>query len=164
MKNNKKILVMIALISSLWAIAAHADHTSDHKGHGNETAGGNSKSVEAPAKCQVCNMDRTQFSYARAIVTFEDGSSTGTCSITCAREVIGGKPKKKVKSIQVADFNSKKLIDARKATWVVGGDKQGVMTSVPKWAFLNKADAQKFIKLFGGKISRYDDLFKAAAK
>ncbi len=39
----------------------------------------------------------------------------------------------------VADYGTKKLIDAEKAIWVVGGSVQGVMTRNAKWAFENKA-------------------------
>lgn len=35
----------------------------------------------------------------------------------------------------VGDYNTKRLIDAEKAVWVIGGGKQGVMTKRAKWAF-----------------------------
>jgi len=34
----------------------------------------------------------------------------------------------------VGDFGTKKLIDAEKALWVLGGSKPGVMTKRGKWA------------------------------
>jgi nitrous oxide reductase accessory protein NosL len=45
---------------------------------------------------------------------------------------------------------------------VVGGNKQGLMTSLPKWAFAKGEDAQKFVKENGGKISSFDETMKAA--
>jgi nitrous oxide reductase accessory protein NosL len=70
--------------------------------------------------------------------------------------------KKEVKSFQVGDYNTKKLIDAKTATWVIGGSKQGVMTKVAKWAFAEKKAADAFIKANGGKLATFDDELKAA--
>jgi len=64
--------------------------------------------------------------------------------------------------VKVGDFNSKKLIDAEKAFWVIGGNKPGVMTKKAKWAFENKADAEKFIAENGGSLSTFDEAMKAA--
>ena len=62
----------------------------------------------------------------------------------------------------MADYGTKKLIDAEKAVWVVGGSVQGVMTKNAKWAFENKADAGKFIKQNGGSLATFDDALKLA--
>jgi nitrous oxide reductase accessory protein NosL len=62
----------------------------------------------------------------------------------------------------VADYSSKKLIDAEKASWVIGGSTPGVMTKQAKWAFENKADADKFIQENGGKLGAFDDAIKAS--
>jgi nitrous oxide reductase accessory protein NosL len=35
----------------------------------------------------------------------------------------------------VSDYNTNRLIDAKKAYWVVGGNKSGIMTKRAKWAF-----------------------------
>jgi nitrous oxide reductase accessory protein NosL len=61
----------------------------------------------------------------------------------------------------VGDYGTKKLIDAEKASWVIGGNKMGVMTKRAKWAFEKKEDAEKFVKENGGKISSFDDAMKA---
>ncbi|HEX2770467.1 MAG TPA: nitrous oxide reductase accessory protein NosL, partial [Geobacteraceae bacterium] len=71
---------------------------------------------------------------------------------------------KQVKSLKVADYNSRKLIDARPATWVIGGSKQGVMTEVPKWAFAKKDDAQKFVKENGGRVTTFDEALNLALR
>jgi nitrous oxide reductase accessory protein NosL len=70
--------------------------------------------------------------------------------------------KKDVKSFQVADYNSRKLIDAKTASWVIGGSKKGVMTKTAKWAFAEKVDAAAFIKANGGKPATFDEVLKAA--
>jgi nitrous oxide reductase accessory protein NosL len=71
---------------------------------------------------------------------------------------------KTVKSFQVADYNTKKLIDAKSAAWVIGGSKKGVMTQVAKWAFADKKGADAFIKQNGGKPATFDEALKAAEK
>jgi len=123
------------------------------------------KSVEAPGKCKTCGMDRTQFAHSRMVVTYADGSSSGICSINCAVvDMMKANKGKEVKSFQVGDYDSKKLIDARTATWVIGGKKNGVMTAVPKWAFADKRRAEKFIKANGGKLAKFDEMLKASEK
>ncbi len=119
--------------------------------------------VEAPADCQKCGMNRTKFAQSRMVVTYKDGS-TGTCSINCAVVDLKANKGKEVKSFQVGDYDSKKLIDAKTATWVIGGKKQGVMTQVAKWAFADKSGAEKFIKGNGGKLATFDDVVKVTEK
>lgn len=120
--------------------------------------------VEAPADCKQCGMNRTTFSHSRMVVTYNDGSSTGTCSINCVVVDMKANKGKEVKSFQVGDYDTKKLIDAKTAVWVIGGAKKGVMSPVAKWAFAEKSSAEKFIKANGGKLVTFDDVLKAAEK
>jgi nitrous oxide reductase accessory protein NosL len=62
----------------------------------------------------------------------------------------------------VADYQTEKLIDAKAAAWVIGGDQQGIMTTLPKWAFIKKEDAQKFVKAHGGRITGFDEALDLA--
>ena len=117
--------------------------------------------VEAPDSCKHCGMDRTKFAHSRMVVNYSDGSSTGACSINCVVTDMK-ENKKEVKSFQVGDYNTKKLIDAKTATWVIGGSKKGVMTPVAKWAFAEKKDAEAFVKKNGGKPATFDEVLKAA--
>lgn len=119
-------------------------------------------SIEAPADCKQCGMNRTTFGHSRMVVTYVDGSSSGTCSINCVVTDAKTQKGKKVKSYQVADYNSRKLVDAAKASWVIGGNKKGVMTPLPKWAFADKKDADAFIKANGGKPAGFAGALKAA--
>jgi copper chaperone NosL len=123
------------------------------------------KSVEAPDACKQCGMNRTVFAQSRMIVTYADGSTSGICSVNCAVvDMMKTGKGKEVKSLQVGDYDSKKLIDAKTATWVIGGRKNGVMTAVPKWAFAEKRGAEKFIKVNGGKLAALDEVLKASEK
>lgn len=112
--------------------------------------------------CKYCGMDRTKFSHSRSLVTYEDGTAMGMCSIHCAAVELALNIDKTPKSIEVGDYNTKKLIDASKAFWVVGGDKQGVMTKRAKWAFENREDADGFIKANGGNLATFEEAIKGS--
>lgn len=118
--------------------------------------------VEAPDACKCCGMNRTKFAHSRMMITYTDGSSAGVCSLNCVVTEMNAAKDKTVKSFQVADYNTKKLIDAKTAAWVIGGSKKGVMTSVAKWAFADKKYATAFIKQNGGKPATFDEALKAA--
>ena len=118
--------------------------------------------VAKQASCKYCGMDRKTFAHSRMLVTYEDGSSMGTCSLHCTAVELALNIDKTPKSIEVGDFKTKKLIDAEKAFWVIGGSKPGVMTKRAKWAFESKADADAFIKENGGKLVSFDEAIKAS--
>jgi len=118
--------------------------------------------VAKQASCKYCGMDRKTFAHSRMLVTYEDGSSISTCSLHCTAIELALSIDKSPQSIEVADYKTKKLIDAEKAFWVIGGSKPGVMTKRAKWAFESKADADAFIKENGGKLASFDEAIKAA--
>ena len=118
--------------------------------------------VAKQASCKYCGMDRKTFAHSRMLVTYEDGSSMGTCSLHCTAVELALNIDKTPRSIEVGDFKTKKLIDAEKAFWVIGGSKPGVMTKRAKWAFESKADADAFIKENGGKLVSFDEAIKAS--
>ena len=143
----KKLWIAVLLVLSLGTVCQAAE-----------------SKVEAPVSCVHCGMDRTKFGHSRMIVTYSDGSSAGTCSLNCVVTDLLKVKGKTVKSFQVADYNTKKLIDAKTAAWVIGGSKRGVMTPVAKWAFADKKDAEAFIKANDGKPATFDEALKAAEK
>jgi copper chaperone NosL len=112
--------------------------------------------------CKYCGMDRQMFSHSRMHIDYDDGSFIGTCSLHCAAMDLGLTMDKMPKNIMVADYGTKKLIDAEKAVWVIGGSVQGVMTKNAKWAFKNKADAEKFIKQNGDALAAFDQAIQQA--
>jgi nitrous oxide reductase accessory protein NosL len=118
--------------------------------------------VEGPPSCKQCGMDRTANARSRVLITYDDGTTAGLCSIHCAAEDMKQNAGKQVKSIMVADYGTKELTDARSATWVIGGEEKGVMTSEPKWAFAKAEDAHKFVAGKGGRIATFDEALKAA--
>jgi nitrous oxide reductase accessory protein NosL len=120
--------------------------------------------VEAPKACLQCGMNRITFAYSRMVIDYADGTSDGVCSLNCAVEQMKKYPKKQVMSLKVADYATKELVDARTATWVVGGNKLGVMTAMPKWAFARKEDAEKFIKENDGRLTNFNEALDLALK
>ena len=111
--------------------------------------------------CKHCGMDRKAFGYSRMLVEYKDGGKVGTCSLHCIVTELNGK-NGEVISIKVADRDTRKLIDAEKAVWVIGGNKRGVMTLRAKWAFASKAAALRFVDANGGKIAAWSDALAAA--
>jgi len=107
-------------------------------------------------------MDRATFAHSRMVVTYDDGTTVGTCSIHCLAIDLIMNMGKTPSSIEVGDFNSKELIDAEKAFWVIGGKKPGVMSKQGKWAFAKKEDAEAFVKDNGGNMATFDDAMKAS--
>jgi nitrous oxide reductase accessory protein NosL len=118
--------------------------------------------VAKHASCPYCGMDRAKFAHSRVLVEYEDGSAFGACSLHCAAVDMAVHIDKTPKAIMVGDYGTKKLIDAEKATWVIGGNKMGVMSKRAKWAFESKADAEKFIQENGGQLTGFEPSIKAA--
>jgi copper chaperone NosL len=118
--------------------------------------------IKQSQNCKYCGMDRQKFDFSRMLIEYDDGTSTGVCSLHCAAVELATNIDKTPKAIKVADFGTKNLIDAEKAFWVLGGSKPGVMTKRGKWAFEKKDDAEAFIKTNGGTLTSFDDVIKAA--
>ncbi len=118
--------------------------------------------IQKEPSCKFCGMDRGKFAHSRMLVTYDDGTTLGTCSLHCLAIDLAVNIDKTPSSIEVGDFNSKNLIDAEKAFWVIGGNKSGVMTQNAKWAFEKKEDAEKFIMENSGTLATFDEAMKAA--
>jgi nitrous oxide reductase accessory protein NosL len=125
-------------------------------------AAGAAEIIESPKECKQCSMDRSSFARSRMVITYADGTTTGVCSLHCAIEEMKQNKGKQVKSLQVADYTTKELIDARTATWVVGGKKPGGMNSPAKWAFAREEDAQRLVQENGGAVTPFGQVLKAA--
>ena len=118
--------------------------------------------VEPPAECKQCGMDRPTFARSRMMVVYADGSKHGTCSLQCTAANLKAADGKRIKSILVADYDTRQLIDAKSAKWVIGGKLPGVMSPVAKWAFAKEQAAKQFIKENGGKLATFDEALKMA--
>lgn len=112
--------------------------------------------------CPYCGMDRTKFSHSRIFVKYDDGSTLGACSIHCAAVDMAVNIDKGPVFVGVGNYNTKTLIDAEKAIWVIGGKKMGVMTKRAKWAFETKDAADAYIKAHGGKTAGFGEAVETA--
>jgi copper chaperone NosL len=112
-------------------------------------------------ECKYCGMDRQKFGFSRMLVRYDDGTAVPTCSIHCTGIDLALNPHKGVLATLVGDYDSRVLLDAEKAFWVLGGDKMGVMSIRGKWAFGERRAAERFIKEHGGSIVSYDEAMKA---
>jgi len=112
--------------------------------------------------CNNCGMDRKAYGFSRMLVQYEDGTVVGACSLHCAVVELDANPGRTVKSLLVADRESRTLLEAEKAIWVMGGAKRGVMTELPTWAFQSKDGAEAFIKTNGGKIVTWAEALASA--
>ena len=109
--------------------------------------------------CNVCGMHLTKYYKTSHTAEFKNGHKEQYCSLHCLAEVHKNY-EDKIKNIQVVDTNSLKLIDAKKAFYVVGSSKEGTMSPVSEYAFLNKDEALKFKNKFGGDIHTFDESLK----
>ena len=112
--------------------------------------------------CNHCGMDRGKFAHSRMLIEYDDGTIEGMCSLRCAAVDLAIKIDKAPKAIWVGAYDTKKLIDAERASWLIGGSKMGVMTKRAKWGFEGPEQAERFKKESGGELSTLELAIKAA--
>ncbi len=145
-----RLSALLTGLALLWLIAASPAFGDDD--------------IQAHPSCKYCGMDRAKFTHSRMLITYDDGSSVGVCSIHCAAIDLALNIDKSPTGIMVGDYPSKKPIDAEKAYWVLGGKVMGVMTKDAKWAFENKDGAERFIQENGGTLITFDEALTASYK
>ena len=118
--------------------------------------------IAAHRSCAYCGMDRKAYGYSRMLVQYSDGTEVGVCSLHCAVVELDSSPGRKTRAILVADRDSRSLIDAEQAVWIIGGAKRGVMTTRPKWAFSTRTAAESFLRDYGGAIITWNEALTAA--
>jgi nitrous oxide reductase accessory protein NosL len=126
------------------------------------TAASSSDDLAAHRECGHCGMDRKAYGFSRMLVVYENGTESGVCSLHCAITDQLEHPGLKVKSLLVADRDTRALVPAETAVWVLGGSKRGVMTARAKWAFAERARAEKFVAANGGEIVTWERALEAA--
>jgi nitrous oxide reductase accessory protein NosL len=118
--------------------------------------------TRAHPDCIYCGMDRVKYAHSRMFIVYDDGTAVGTCSIHCTAIDLALHTDKTARTVFVGDYHTKNLIDAERAYWVIGGNKPGVMTIRPKWAFAEKSDAEDFMRENGGQPASFEEAMKAA--
>jgi len=109
--------------------------------------------------CSRCGMDLVRF-YKTNHTAEQDGKIVQYCSLHCLEEHLGHEVT--LKNPKVVDVSSLKFISIADAFYVVGSSKRGTMTRVSKYAFSSLEDAQKFQKLYGGKIMDFNGAHEKA--
>ena len=111
--------------------------------------------------CPVCGMNLTNFYKTSHAVILKNGTKKQYCSIRCLAydwPNIEGQ----IKAILVVDAKTEKLINARKAVYLIGSKAEGTMTKISKIAFASEKDAKEFQKELGGNLGTFADAFKLA--
>lgn len=164
-----KYTLTFGLVAALFLAAGNvpANQMPGHAGQGyvaEVVSGSRCADIEKYSTCHHCGMDREKFAHSRILITYSDGSSVGVCSIHCLVTGLKSSKGKPVKTVEVADLYTKKLVAAEKATWVIGGSRKGVMTRVAKWAFAKRDDAAAFAMKNGGVLATYKEALASAEK
>jgi len=144
LKHGAVCMLVLALLGIVAAVAVAGNDIDEYR------------------SCNNCGMDRKAYGYSRVLVNYRDGSRVGVCSLHCAVTDIDANKVRDVASVMVADRDTRSLIDAEKAIWVIGGKKRGVMTQRAKWAFATKDAAQAFVDSNGGVITSWEAAMLAA--
>jgi len=111
--------------------------------------------------CPVCGMSLKAFYKTSHALKLSGGVNKQYCSMRCMTQDFEGLANI-VKEILVVDAKTEKLIDARKAFYVVDSDAPGTMTSISKYAFGDENDAKEFQAKMGGEIMIFDSAQKSA--
>lgn len=158
---KKIVLTLAVLIGSLWSSDGMFQTVETPKA----TILQDGKSKEY---CPNCGMHIPKFYKTSHAVKLKDGTHRQFCSIHCLvdESEMGylRDKKEKIAQILVADVDSLKMIDAKKAFYVVGSKIAGTMTVNSQYAFSTKAGAENFSKANGGKIMNYDEAYSTALK
>lgn len=157
----RKLLLLMSFVGALLAADVMFQSVEANKATLLQT--GNAKEY-----CPNCGMNLPKYYKTSHAVTFKDGTSRQFCSIHCLvdESEMGflRDKKEKIAQILVTDVDSLKMVDAKKAFYVVGSKVKGTMTGNSKYAFATKVGAEAFMAQNGGKISTFDEAYSAALK
>ncbi|WP_295021550.1 nitrous oxide reductase accessory protein NosL [Sulfurimonas sp.] len=111
--------------------------------------------------CPVCGMKIEDFYKTSHTSVTHNHKNRQYCSMRCL--VVDMKEQDiKIDDIKVVDASTQKLIDAKKAFYVVGSDVAGTMSKVSKLAFASREVAEDFNMEHGGKIVDFNTAINIA--
>lgn len=117
-------------------------------------------------KCPYCGMDRKQYHHSRMLIQYSDDLADGTCSLHCAAISLSLNVDRDPKAMWVGDNavagDIKPLVDADKATFLVGSKIKGVMTANSKVAYGTEEAAKAAQAADGGELVKFDQALLAA--
>ncbi len=122
--------------------------------------------IEKTPKCPYCGMSRKQFHHSRMVVHYSDDLADGVCSLHCAAISLSLNVDREPKGIYVADNAApgeiKPLVEAGKASFLIGSQLKGVMTKRSKVAYGGEEAAKASQAANGGEIGDFDKALLAA--
>ncbi len=113
--------------------------------------------------CPICGMSIKKFYKTSHASKLQNGTKRQYCSIRCLA-VDMQEYGIDTSATVVVDVATQKLINAKKAFYVIGSKISGTMSKVSKFAFALKSDAKKFQTKYKGKIVTFDIALKQAQK
>ncbi|MCB1758928.1 MAG: nitrous oxide reductase accessory protein NosL [Gammaproteobacteria bacterium] len=117
-------------------------------------------------RCPYCGMNREKWHHSRHLVHYDDGLVDGTCSIHCLAISLSLNLDRGPKAIYAADFGSKEaikpLVNVDTATYLIGAQLKGTMSSVSKMAFASAVRAQAVQAAKGGETASFDQALEQA--
>lgn len=108
--------------------------------------------------CPVCGMTLHNF-HKTNFAAAANGEESQYCSLICLveDEVVNNK---KMTNVRVVDNLTLKMIDAKKASYVVGSDKPATMSVISIYGFGTVDGAKKFAGENGGEVKSFDEIYK----
>jgi copper chaperone NosL len=117
-------------------------------------------------RCPYCGMDRGANHASRVLIQYSDDLPDGTCSLHCAALSLALNVDRDPKTVWAGDNASssevKPLVDADKATFLVGSRLRGVMSARSKVAYGSQDAAQAAQAANGGELVAFDKALLAA--
>jgi len=155
--NSVKILFFTTLFSTLLFGMGGQNNQIDFRAVSKSEAT-NVQSGKHKDFCPICGMTLHNF-YKTNFAANANGVEKQYCSIICLveDEIVNNQ---KMKNIRVVDNSTMKMIDAKKASYVVGSNKPATMNSVSIYGFGTVDAAKKFVSENGGEVKTFDEVYK----
>jgi len=100
--------------------------------------------------CRVCDVV-TPGSPQEVRIEYRDGTDRFACGLRCAGAMLAAYRGKDVRTLWIREHGSGKLLDAKKAFWVLG------LSYGSREAFSERSDAEAFSAAHGGRVANFRD-------
>jgi nitrous oxide reductase accessory protein NosL len=104
-------------------------------------------------QCRTCD-EVTTGSPLEVRIEYEDGTARIACGLRCAGAMLAAYRKKDVKTIWVREHRTGRLLDAKKAFWVLG-------PGGARDAFQERSDAEAFQEAHDGRVVNFREMMTA---
>lgn len=140
-------MTLLSMSILLGACATPAVNTAADNAVGSEQEEGEEEREE----CKVCGMYIDQYLRSAGELVHKDGSKEHTCGVVCLLRILEDEGIDEFISINVHDWNTGRVVDARKATYSIGS--RVIPDMIPNFiAFETKEGAEDFQAKKGGDV------------